>query len=201
MRHLFLFPWWVLPKWKLQFCLPTHHSQSPRMSWQARLSPSTGRGTEPDVLNADYCLAFPELSRLPKFLESCVLCSPMGFHGKRRAQSTRLLPKETKSRGSHGVWGEKKSNSGCWKYKKYQRHNEETWESNKDKQFPLSTMRLDGIQILKSLTVMFLGTHYNGKILKNPPTNAAISNSIPLVHFFRILKSFKSENSNFLLEV
>lgn len=200
-------------------CSQTHHSQLYRLSWQARSSLGMGLGTETVVLCADYWLAFPELSRLPEFLESpCAMLTSTGFHDRRRAHSTSfcwgmwvfalvaayfLLPKEPRSSWSHGVWEQKKSNSICCKCKKCKRHNGEAWDDrNKNNEFLLSILRLDRIQIFKSLTVIFLGTHYNGKIkTKNPPTNAVIPNSILLLHFFKISKPFRSENCNFLLEV
>ena len=125
-------------------------------------------------------LHFQNCPDFPSSWNRHVLCSLTGFHHKRRAHSTGLLlrngsfctgcstlfllPKVTRNSWSHGVWEQKKRNNIRCKCKKWQRHNGKAWDRNKTSESLLSIMRLDRTQILKSLTVIFLGTCYNGKI-------------------------------------
>lgn len=83
----------ILPS---NLCSPTHHPQHELTSQVV---------TEHWARHRTRCLTcwlLPCISSIVQtswFLECCVLCSPMGFHGK-RAHSAKLLPKET-GRGSH----------------------------------------------------------------------------------------------------
>lgn len=118
-----LSPSCVLPQWQLLFWLPSPSFPAPQAGLTSQVVPQHVLGTEQmcDVLTTGWLVQNRSSSWNRR-----VLCSLMGFHDKRRARGAGLLlrnvglaliaahtlfllPKETRSSRSHGVWEQKKS--------------------------------------------------------------------------------------------